>query len=71
MVIKVDTTGKTKSIYECDRCHKEINLSTDNRFKVIVRSKANNTLKTWDLCKRCSLLLCKGIEKGVKKDGNS
>ena len=64
MLVKMDKKGFTKSIYSCDRCHKEINTETDNRFKVTV-NKNNKKIKHWDLCIRCYSALYRGLEKGV------
>ena len=67
MLIETDRRGKTKSIFECDRCGRIINTETDHRFKLTVqntpRGSNTNVIKSWDLCKRCYAALYKGIEK--------
>ena len=68
MLVKTDYTGKSKSIYACDRCKKELHTEEDNRFRVDIR-KNNKMIKKWDLCIKCYSALYRGIEKGVKKDG--
>lgn len=67
MLIETDRRGKTKSIFECDRCKRIINTEIDQRFKLTVQNTPignhANTIKRWDLCKRCYAALYKGIEK--------
>ena len=67
MLIKKNVTGKTGSIFECDRCKKELITGRDERFHLAVTKSPRDygRLKSWDLCKRCYLMLCKGIAKGV------
>lgn len=55
MVVNKDNTGKTKTIYECDRCHKKIDTAKFSSFKLSVRktSDHNTFIESWDLCYRC------------------
>lgn len=73
MLIKKDCTGKTKSIYKCDRCGTEIHTDVSDRFKVFVKKspKDYEVINSWDLCKRCYISLCKALSKGGNKDGKS
>lgn len=72
MLTKIDYTGKTKSIYKCDRCGVELNTAVNDRYKVnINKFEANKTIykrtRKYDLCKHCCALICKIIERGVIK----
>lgn len=69
MIIKQDNTGKTKSIFKCDRCNAELITDRDERYRISVQEipRTNSKTKKWDLCRRCYLLLCKGIKKGVPR----
>ena len=56
MLVKKDCSGKTKSIYECDRCHKKIDTAKASSFKVSVRKTSERDreiVESWDLCWRC------------------
>ena len=67
MLVKADTTGKTKSIFKCDRCKKKLINDKDERYVIYIQKIPMNRkiVKTWDLCDRCFSALCRGIEKGV------
>lgn len=67
MIIEKDYTGKKGSIFECDRCKAEIHSPKDARYRIAVQntSKSVKTVKSWDFCRRCYVLLYKSIEKGV------
>lgn len=65
MLIEADRTGKTKSIFKCDRCNKILIADQDERFRISVTEIPMNQRKTkkWDLCKKCYAALYRGIEK--------
>lgn len=73
MLKSIDTSGKTGSIYVCDRCGKDL---CNNKDMINRITSYKSTLgyykhdRKWDLCDRCYRALCRGIKKGVpKKDG--
>lgn len=75
MLIKIDNTGKTRSIYECDKCGKRINTSTERRYKIRLntykgRSSAEIVIRSYDMCKRCASIINNYImkKKGDKKE---
>lgn len=73
MLIKLDRTGKTRSIYECDKCGKRINTSTERRYKIRLntykgRSSEEIVIRSYDMCKRCASIINNYIiKKGDKK----
>ena len=69
MLVSMDKTGKTKSIFKCDRCGVVIETGVDERYRMSInKTSKHKTIKGYDLCKRCCLTICKIIEKGVKKE---
>lgn len=48
---------------------KELRSDKDEKYKITVTQtpRSYNTIKSWDLCKRCYSSLYRGIEKGVTK----
>lgn len=64
MIVNIDRTGKSKSIYECDRCHKKIDTAKASSFKVSVRktSEHNSFIESWDLCYKCLNVIKNAIE---------
>jgi hypothetical protein len=71
MLIEKDCTGKTKSIYQCDRCKKRLDMAVDERYKVSIYEdkidfKNLESVKKYDLCRHCYILLYRAIEKGCK-----
>lgn len=70
MIVKIDRTGKKESIFACDRCGKELDMSKDLRFRISVakaRGKDITGYKKWDLCKHCYNSLNRGIENYKEK----
>lgn len=62
MLIKTDYTGRTRSLYECDKCGKRINTSTEKRYKIRIntykgRSSTEIQIRGYDLCRRCSSII--------------
>ena len=72
MIKSKDCTGKKGSIFECDRCKCEIHTPKDDRYRVAVQNvpRSVKTVKAWDLCRRCYVLLYRAIEKGPIKKVN-
>ena len=70
MLIKKDVSGNKQSLYTCDRCNKELNMSMVDRYVVLIKKSPTSTnprkIKQWDLCKKCYAALYRGIEKGIK-----
>ena len=72
MLKQKDYTGKTKSVYICDRCNTVINTAYDKCYKIVVNTYKDNTtvfkaIKRYDLCRKCASIFCNYVEKGVKK----
>jgi coenzyme F420-reducing hydrogenase alpha subunit len=72
MLIKRDYTGKTKSVYECDKCKRKINTTTEKRYRIKLNTYKNRTsveagIRTYDLCRRCASIINNYIMKGIKK----
>ena len=68
MLISMDKTGKTKSVYKCDRCGEIIENINGHRYRISAHKPKGRktTVNGWDFCRRCYLILCKGVAKGVK-----
>lgn len=57
-LVKIDYTGKSGTIFECDRCHKKIDTDKDVRYIVdISKSKLKDSgrikIKKYDFCDIC------------------
>ena len=69
MLIQKNYTGRTKSIFLCDRCKRKIETDKNDRYRVVVQKTPNslrsNQIQAWDLCERCYSALDRGIKKGV------
>ncbi len=65
MLISTNVRDKTKSIYMCDRCKREITL----KEKVAIYTSINNQniKKRYDLCNKCYKALKRGISKRKAK----
>lgn len=63
MINKLDKTGKTKTLYECDMCGKII--ETEERTALYVRT-GKEQHKKWDLCNKCYEKLRRSIKKYKK-----
>lgn len=62
MLIKMDRSGKTRSLYECDKCGKRINTSTEKRYKCRLntykgRGSTEIAIRGYDLCKKCASII--------------
>ncbi len=66
MLLKKSYTDKEKSIYKCDRC--KTNLKYNEKISIHIGLPSKSAKTKWHLCKRCYAALCRGIEKGVKRD---
>lgn len=66
MLLKVDIKNKFRSMYECDRCGRVV----DVKHKITIYSQKYlcNSKKYCDLCLRCFSALERGLKKG-KKNG--
>lgn len=62
MLIIQNKWDKSESKYECDRCKKELSIST--RISIYTKVEYENPKKRWDLCSNCFEMLCRGIKKG-------
>ena len=60
MINKLDKTGKTETLYECDMCG--IIVETKNRTAIYIKANKKQH-KQWDLCDRCYTKLRKSIKK--------
>lgn len=69
MLISKDHHGGKGSVYCCDRCGLELNSHNDDCYRINAMKlpEYSKAIKKWDLCKRCYLMLCKGIKKGVER----
>ena len=69
MLISKDCTGKTGSIFECDRCKGEIHTPKEGRYRIAVQntSESVKTVSSWDFCRRCYRILCRSIELTAEK----
>lgn len=66
MINKLDKTGKTKTLYECDMCGKIV----ETKERTALYTKTNKKqCKQWDLCNECYNKLRKSIKKYRKKFG--
>lgn len=66
MINKLDKTGKTKTLYECDMCGKIV--ETERRTAIYTRT-SKKQCKQWDLCDICYWKLRKSIKKYREKFG--
>lgn len=65
MLITKSINDKSKSIYKCDMCNKEVNIKEVN--KVHVEKPYKSSKKYWDLCNRCLKKLISSINKYSQK----
>jgi hypothetical protein len=67
MLIKKDRTGKTKSIFTCDRCNKRLISGTDTRYKISVYKapKTYITIDSFDLCEQCYSVIVNELESYI------
>lgn len=68
MLIKQDYTGRTRSIYECDRCGKRINTNTEKRYKIRINTYKGRTstevvIRGYDMCRKCASIINNYIMK--------
>lgn len=63
MIVNLDKTGKTKTLYECDMCGKVI--ETKNRTGIFAKTIEKRE-KQWDLCDICYNKLNQSIKKYKK-----
>lgn len=66
MINKLDKTGKTKTLYECDMCGKIV--ETEERTALYTKTNKKQC-KQWDLCNKCYNKLKRSIKKYRKKFG--
>lgn len=71
MILRKDCSGKTDSLFSCDRCNALIN--GEEKITVIAY-RGTSTVKSlfkrkWDLCPSCGKKLIRGVEyyKGYRK----
>ena len=64
MINKLDKTGKTKTLYECDMCGKIV--ETERRTAIYARATKEQH-KQWDLCDECYSKLRRSIKKYRRK----
>lgn len=68
MLIKKDCTGKTRTVYQCDKCGKIINIKNRKRFKLSIDINTKNKtssltkLYRYDLCTNCINIIMKLLE---------
>lgn len=69
MIRKKYYENNGKTIYECDRCHKEME-GTDGVYRINIQNlaKSGKTVKSLHLCKRCTQISLAIVKKGVNKD---
>ena len=67
MLLKVDIKNKFKSMYECDRCGRIVDVK--HKIGIYMQGYLSNSKKYCDLCEKCFRALDRGIKKG-KKNGN-
>ena len=73
MLVRSDYKGTGYSIFKCDRCGEILDMSKVNRYNITVDKYTNTNsinkkhVKLYHLCKRCTTLLVRGIERGNKK----
>lgn len=60
MINKLDKTGRTGTLYECDMCGRIV--ETKNRTAIYTKT-AKEQHKQWDLCDKCYNKLRKSIKK--------
>lgn len=63
MILKKDCSGKTDSLFSCDRC--KVLIGGKEKLTIRVFSRRAG-IKKWDLCPSCYRKLYKGIEKYKK-----
>ncbi len=61
MLVSQNKFDKSESKYECDRCKKELSITT--RISIYSKLSYENPKKRWDLCNKCYAALVRGIEK--------
>lgn len=67
MLIKMDRTGKTKSVFKCDRCKKRLVTGSRTRYKIAVHKtpRTYKTINKYDLCEECYIKICKYINGNI------
>lgn len=71
MLISTDYTGQNGSVWKCDRCGDILPNPRSNRFKFDLNTRVKSKyklIKSFDLCKHCTALICKAIDKNGGKD---
>lgn len=58
--------NKGKTIYECDRCHKELSKKETYRISIHSQAKDGKIIKSLHLCKRCTQISLALVKKGTK-----
>lgn len=66
MLVKKNYSDQRESVYKCDRC--KANLKYNAKASVYIGLPRRSAKIKWHLCKRCYMALCRGIEKGMKRD---
>lgn len=67
MILRKDCSGKTDSLFSCDRC--KVLIGGKEKLTIRVFSgRAGKIIKKWDLCPLCYRKLYKGIEKYKKTE---
>ena len=69
MLITKSLNDKSRSVYKCDMCNKEIMTDEVNKIEVIKAYKRSK--KYWDLCNNCLRKLAFSIKKYRNKKGEN
>lgn len=69
MIVKRGNGVSHDTVFKCDRCGETLVDKLDDRYKIRVfkAPRTYETIKNWDLCKKCYSMLCKGIDKNKPK----
>lgn len=65
MLIIKSPKDKSRSIYKCDMCNREVNINEVNKINITKPYKFNK--KYWDLCNKCLNKLISSINKYSQK----
>ena len=61
MLVRVNRLDREQSVYNCDRCKKQLNWET--KIAIYIGLPSRQPKKKYDLCRRCYKSFVRGVEK--------